>query len=1328
MMKQTIVWSVLPDPAKRLTSDRVAHLALVVSPRLSVDEDPMGLTLATLGDFPDMADWPSTRLDLRVEVVGPSRTALLPATFLDEPPALELWGAVFPPSLSVAPFSSETATENRRILSYPAAQFHAAVKEEYGVSVESIDNVVAELQPGGLSGSWGRVDRLIRNFAASRPNRAGSERASINSMHDPLDTDLTGSIRLSEFHRTTGEDRRLDRSRAERVRRGVSTEREFHRVVAALADHPEMLKRLGLVRRAGVVLPDGLTGSFTIRAIPSHGRSFSDYCPGIRCLVQDGRFTLQDADGNPALFLKLNDGGRFNVIDVDLDAAGLALKAYVSTLERSARDRPPPPVHLPALSSDGIFVAEADREVTFQAALEAAQHLNGDLSAGGKGDQTILDAASVLQGYRIDVFDEGSGRWYSLCRRVATYKVKGMADPIVIEDEGSVSEALAESVQDAETVNKLHQAVFRWSGWSLVAPPPGKMVGLDGEVADPVPAPDPTLPFSSTVSVAKGTLPSLRFGRTYRFRARLVDIGGQSALFEARHEEGATATAPLRYRRYEPVPSPVLVPRRAMTGSESVDVMVVRTDNRSATPVSGPPSERHLLAPKAPVLLLERHGVLDVPGEHRLTPDAYQLLFDRDKRVVAGTTDPSSEDVQFVETDAMELPWLPDPLARGVTFSGLPGIQELTFAWPQGPQWHERTPLRLVLEPGSLDSAAPVRVEGQDRVVRMRIQPGLDLEIQLSSQLHPGDEEVIGTWNLLAGAEPRSSALIETRRRDMISGKVRQITPSCSLRLVHAVRCPLEPPALGDPTVAREQGATSYEITDDSLLVHRPTTVSVEVEAKWTEIIDDPQKPRPERFEARAVIGQSGDDLVAAWDSAAGGEPLPFRAVHELGDTRHREIEYRPIATSRFASYFSERRSVNLSGTAAVGIADSFVRGTVTVRERFGSVEEDSFATPPRTYSNENDVEIGYESGTIARRANGAVPDGAEVEVSFVVPPVTREGFGAFLSVPSSARPAPPAVHSILPAYQWREHSQGGGIVSTRTGGLLRIFLERPWFVSGEGEVLAVLIADEDLIEPQPGTGLSHPTTFTRTLDFVSRVGGDPTPLGGSAPAALEFNRSIPRSAFPRAVTDQVIRVPDLHRTNPAFVADEFFRIRAMGHTVAFDERRGLWFADVEIDLPDSYQPFVLLKLARLQPAAVKPSTPGVHEDLHLSPIVDASFHQLPAHRKAEVIMEGDSVSISVTGACPGPQLPEMTATLEIADTVGDLVVWEDLDRFPQTPLAGTTISPDGRFARWSGIVALPPPAGTQRRLLIREYEVLPGDPRSDAPVRRLTYLDTLRL
>ena len=710
-----------------------------------------------------------------------------------------------------------------------------------------------------------------------------------------------------------------------------------------------------------------------------------------------------------------------------------------------------------------------------------------------------------------------------------------------------------------------------------------------------------------------------------------------------------------------------------------------------------------MLAPKAAIQTLERHGVLDLPGQHRLDPNVYQLLFDRDRLIVAGSADAGASDTPFIDQDRVALPWLPDPLSHGFAIHGLPGSPDVRLDWRQGGGWHERQPIRLIVQPGQNIGATPAQIDTSGEAIRVVLEPGASVATQISSRFAAGDEEILGAWRWFADAEGRDARDVDARRADAAAGRIGQMTPPYEVRMIHAVRCPHAAPAFSLPRIERLPSDPTYELVDPAVGIHALSTASVHVDAEWSTLVDDPARPEPIHVTGRSVLEQSDEDRLAAWDESATTNTIPFRAGVGLGDTRHRVVRFTPVATSRFASYFAQRRTVRLTGTQSVELGTPIVPGTVVVTDR---------ARPaPMTYRLDRDVAIDFAAGTIARRPEGSLDDGTEVDVTFVAPPITRAGPSITLSVPASTRPSPPNVRSIVPAHAWRRERAGNTILSTRRGGLLRVYLQRPWFDSGDGELLAVIVADDAL-------RLASDTTFTQTLSFVSAAGGDPTGLGGGAP-------DLAKATFPRAVATRIVRVPGLRNTLPSQAANPLFRVKAVGHLVEFDTRTGLWFSDVEIQ-HESDQPFVLLKLARLQPDAVPLTAEGVFEDLHLSHIVDAGFHQLPTDRTASVVLEGSTARVTVTGPAVTNLTSEVAATVRVGhEDESDPFMWEGLRQLQTTPLSPRPFVEGTVIRRWTGVIQMPATPGSQpMQLLLREHQLLPGGPES----RRLSYFDVLDL
>jgi hypothetical protein len=231
---------------------------------------------------------------------------------------------------------------------------------------------------------------------------------------------------------------------------------------------------------------------------------------------------------------------------------------------------------------------------------------------------------------------------------------------------------------------------------------------------------------------------------------------------------------------------------------------------------------------------------------------------------------------------------------------------------------------------------------------------------------------------------------------------------------------------------------------------------------------------------------------------------------------------------------------------------------------------------------------------------------------------VARTTLSEVMNVLSSARPAPPVVLSARPAFRWEQQVSGEGptrtVQRTRFCGRVRVELERPWFQTGEGEQLALIVTDA----PEPDEALQP---------FLTQLGRDPiwdTPIPNRWPAAAEFAGGV---GDPRKVK----------------LAETGAEVMAVAHEVWFHEDR--WYADV--DLPglsgNSYSPFMELSVARYQPDSL--------EGLDLSRVVKTEMVSLLPHRTMKVRRSGSEVFVSLTGLGPtGPIPNRVDAVLERAE------------------------------------------------------------------------------
>jgi hypothetical protein len=192
------------------------------------------------------------------------------------------------------------------------------------------------------------------------------------------------------------------------------------------------------------------------------------------------------------------------------------------------------------------------------------------------------------------------------------------------------------------------------------------------------------------------------------------------------------------------------------------------------------------------------------------------------------------------------------------------------------------------------------------------------------------------------------------------------------------------------------------------------------------------------------------------------------------------------------------------------------------------------------------------------------------------------------VSMPNTARPAPPVIRATVTAFATTSEADGGVLRRHRRGGLLRVELARPWFLSGEGEQLGVVVerceAGRDPIWDTP-------------------------PLPDRVPTAGDFSGSPVRVAHPEAGNVTVV-----------------------GFDAAFVD--GRWVADVGLPglAETSYRPFVRLAVTRYQSQSL--------DDAHaVSTIVRTDLVQLMPDRTLTVDTSGPELVVTLAGTGPGGQV-----------------------------------------------------------------------------------------
>ncbi len=842
--------------------------------------------------------------------------------------------------------------------------------------------------------------------------------------------------------------------------------------------------------------------------------------------------------------------------------------------------------------------------------------------------------------------------------------------------------------------------------------------------------------------------------RTLRVRPQLrIDAEGFAGIAanddlelpdELRWGVRTAVTTPRPYLRWEPVPSPAIVPRQQLGTGEQPGALVVRSGlDGDADPVDSRASaERHLAPPKATQLEAEAAGLFDTAIGTRDVAEIRRLyaialaergtlldeqapsltdarateeqpgiaLVDRPgadtgsahRATLAEITEDRGRPIgegQYVihDTEALRLPYLPDPYAEGISLvffeSGPPhalaeprALQAVSVPYPGG--WPSPQPLRLVLEKGDRLDA---RVD--EHVVRVTVPPGEQVRVALSSTVRVADLDRFGLWrsHLASVADPADGFTTDeviaaaALMRAASSGWTWWLTPATGVRLVHAVPAPVRPPELRGLSLFLRPPGRSVAALTGLVDVHGSSTDLLLVTASWTEWVDDPAADGPQQVTKSDVVVRSS---------------------------------------------VGERE-----GTGVLFLYD--FQPTGPLADALGHV---GFHKLLQTFTDTHHRQVGYVPSGTTRYAEFFAPSQLPVD-----PP---KGEPVTLDIPSSARPAAPVVLDAVPLLRWEarpEPDEPFGWRQVRRSGV-RVWLARPWFSSGDGELLGVLVFDpREWVQADDRTWSSQTKPFQAPDGATSLWAADPIVQHGGAtanptvPPFLGLDQLILDSVETGAAGALGLRPPLAGRPlggrdrgwpytagNPVAVAESVVlrdvqgrpSARVLGYLPEYDPASCRWFVDVAVQETPALWPFLRLAVARYQPSSI--------EGCALSPTAVTGWVQpLPSRTLTVTRPNVGHAQVTLTGVVDWLRfaqegVPDLTGDLLSADSpTGDAAVRAarlrqsrtvratlqrraagagDLEWETQTfaELLAVSVDESATFvATWTGALTLPTTAGT---------------------------------
>ncbi len=1249
-MKQKIIITALPNGIN--TKSRNGGLKVSAAISLQVED-----VNDTLQNVKDMLNW--AELIKNAKFIVQYNGATVEAKVISPPPDTALWKNLFSPTVKVRSFVQEELYK-MPIASYPVKHILSYIKSVVEYTGKTFINDMPDSTHYTENPLLTDIsDYTIANFP--NDNALSNQRRKL-TLSDLVSDKQNGRriqsvlnkskfIPFSPQASATSDFAQLKNFHGLYNKKGVASyipvekpDFEFHDILSILSGYPQLQRKLGLVVDLEFNAPVEkivTVASANIRIIPSNINFTTPttfVCPATACTKTTTGFYARPETGSviDKGHIKLNSDF-FTVFQVDTDGAALKICQQMDALQlKKAKhifyalennmpnafaipifnNEMPRKEGLPSHRTAGIAVARNGMAETLNKKFNRMNDLKTKLAtgaaapAGTTGANTVwilpaevLSADDVNLGYRMDLQPEDKpGQWFSLHRRINKYSFINSGGtaidiPGIDPDEGFIQISATEEKTDAGPQLKVGEAIARWEGWSLTVPRPGSAMNDPlqdkQEVYDKNISADKTkeeakyktpgiADFKLNVmpSVVKGSLPMLRFGKKYSIKIRTVDLAGNSTDVNSIPENNSDCIkGAIRYMRYEPVDAPFLVSGNKVKDGESSEVLVIRSnegqtpeqyenankDSKNPVPHKGY-TVRHVKPPRATVEMATLHGRLDqAMGTANATKAAeiynkikkdkdpffnpadatYQLqVIDGDApiKTVEYLADPMAAGVSFFISSADPNPKIPNPyiLDRWVSFYFDETFAPAAFNTEISyDKWMAPRTFRIKL----MEGPPGIEWKGDNRTLEVSMIKGLIFKMNYACFWRPDDiVKYSGILDMMG-----MSSLTGPAGDRIQKGQHWMFSPWREITFVHAVQQPIS--AFGSnkfPLIAAIEPDRNYgdnfASLNSKLSVHGPSTGQLDIEGSWTEWVDDILYEDPAKK----------DDLQKIPTTAKVFHFTTLYPVFEyiFGDVG--PVKKNPFPGIRHLFNDTKHRRVKYKTIA-----------TTRYRENFYQLIEDK-----------------KEAVLLTREHN------YEKEVI----------------IPSSTRPAAPEVAYIIPTFEWNRTTKGSTTTTGRASGL-RIYLKRPWYSSGEGEQLAVVL------------GLQISDNISSGNVPVSTWGTDPTKV------------SSPLAGGTRLALTSFVNVKDDHVDPMVSAAEsETAKVTVAAFDVKYDIERKLYYADIMLNVLATYYPFVRLSLARYQRQSVRKNG----TDCCLSAIVQADYIQVPAPRASSLEYKGGKTNIVV--------------------------------------------------------------------------------------------------
>lgn len=924
-------------------------------------------------------------------------------------------------------------------------------------------------------------------------------------------------------------------------------------------------------------------------------------------------------------------------------------------------------------------------QATLKTAIDAALTANVASCAG-----PVLNAEDVFFGVRLDAKIKPQDRapstsWNSICYREEKYSFPNSQVPDwkpgnPVEGEIRLGGAQNTTTDPNIKVLRIAPTIARWEshgfGFAAIPQEPLDSTTLKDEdkITCEVPEENRPLAVAHIFSAPQGKkIPLLpQFGEKYKVRLRFVDVAGNSvspADLDETHALGLSNTEYLPYKRFEPIPPPfpLLWSRLNLKScpARQLTTLVVREQDSFDRRFIAPPRVQSYVLAKAHQKLLGRSISSKDPGAFV----GAQLHSD-------GTFHFSSEpgaDGESVENPIFlyqpsnaslpDVPYLGDPATPGA-------LVLLTdrrhFAFPRDPAqdslldafqaeighyyvgqnaWPNSQPFVIELHRAGLPEAGRYPVIAS--ISKSSVLAPFANRVRV--ELLPGEKVLLKLASRLDSGTPNEAwteamALFQNGVDDLAKasgGEMPAISPPLEITLVHAVKLPVhvELSSVGPLS-------TIPCLRQKGVLVRK-------ADEKKAELVWEFRVHRPS-------LGRL--DLQASWTEFNDQGPR-CEQQHNNPILDHHKVELDPVAAHSIPV-----QQWDLNNPEQIVLVQTF-----------------------------NDTHyrlVTYSAKAVTRYREYYSADSDEKDFSSQTNSVT-------VPILSTRRPDPPSIHSIVPVFEWTDSTATPHMKAIRRRGVLRVYLNRGWYSSGDGEQLAAVLLDP-AISP---ASISEIDLKKVLAPVITRWGSDP------------LWKTSPLSSFPTPADFRDGEKPECLLTVPEDTKSYRFKVVAV--SPLYDVERKLWRADFSIDPTKSYMPFVRLALTRYQANSIdncELSSVSLAEFCQLLPDRSASLVYAP-HDQRVVFVTVQGISYqSRRGADDDEILEPSRMRVAVEERAGDLGGDLGWHRIELGAVAGGWLNPDAGYPKsveasgqleWRFSVHLPQSRKERHyRVVIREDEI----------------------